>query len=617
MPIRLPRSRRLVLGLGVVAAFLAVLLIALAAFPWGVLRGTIERRLAAQVGRPVTIGSIARTDAFSFTPTILIRDVRVPQPAWAGTGTLAQVAETRVTFSAWSLLRGAFVPLAIDANGARLTLVRDAQGRKNWTKDKPGGSDGGNAPTLRALTLRDVTVTYRDAKRDRAFAVALTSDAAQGLRIAGTGSVRDTPVTITASAPAIGTGQGKPWPFQALIDGPALRFAARGTMDTPLDTRHMTVDIETRAQDLKLVDAIIAAGLFGTQPVALTAHARRDGAVWDVPRLSGTIGGSRIGGRVRVTKRDGRSILDGAVQARNFAFDDLASNEGKAKAAALRRTIGPRIVPNTRINIRKIDKTDGTIALTVHSFAGATGRTIKGLRGALAIDHQLLTLTGLRVALPRGTVTGSLRVDQRGGVPVPAVTIDLRLANSSIGALAGGPIDGRLDARVNVTGRGSTIREAVGAGNGRIGIVARDGSLPEKLASMMGFDIGAALLPDEGARAGLRCMALGLTLRGGTGTADPLLIDTTRSQARGTGTVRFPAESIALTFTGAPKTDGAIRLPGSATARGTLSSPQIDVPRETKSLGNVLKGLGRAISGKQGPRPADADCGALAARVLG
>ncbi len=618
MPIRsLALPRRLAIALGVVALILALLLVALAAFPWGVFRETIERRLGDSVGRPVTIASVERTDAFSFTPTVRIRDVTVPQPQGISGDALARIAETRVTFSAWAVLRGAFRPLAIDASGVRLALVRDAQGNRNWTRKAPGEGGGGGLTGLRNLTLREVTVDYRDDKRKRRFGVALTSDTTNGLRIAGTGTVRDTPVRVTASAPAIGTGQGKPWPFEALIDGPALRFAARGTMDRPLDTRHMTLAIDTRANDLKLIDAIVEAGLFGTQSVALKAQAHRDGDDWDITGLTGTIGASRIEGRVRVAKREGRTRLDGAVDARNFAFDDLASDEGKAKAAALRREIGPRVVPNTRINIAKIDKTDGSIDLRIHSFAGETGKAIRGLRGTLAIDRQLLTLTGLRIDLARGMLSGEMRVDQRHGADVPNVTLNLRLADSSIDALANdGTIDGRLDGRITLTGRGNTIREAVANGSGRIGLIARNGTLPQKLAAMMGFDVAGALLASEDERAGLRCMALGLSLRSGVGSADPLLIDTTRSQARGTGNVRFPQETIAFTLTGAPKTSGAIRLPGSATVHGTISSPQVTVPEETKSIGNVLKGLGRAITGRDGPRPTDADCAALSRRVL-
>ena len=72
----------------------------------------------------------------------------------------------------------------------------------------------------------------------------------------------------------------------------------------------------------------------------------------------------------------------------------------------------------------------------------------------------------------------------------------------------------------------------------------------------------------------------------------------------------------AIRLTGAPKRDAILRLPGSATMTGTLSRPDIVVPPEVKSVGNVFKALGRAITGRQGPVAQDADCEELSARVL-
>ena len=42
-------------------------------------------------------------------------------------------------------------------------------------------------------------------------------------------------------------------------------------MDAPLDTDHMTLAMTARAGDLKLIDAVIEAGLFGTQAVRMSA----------------------------------------------------------------------------------------------------------------------------------------------------------------------------------------------------------------------------------------------------------------------------------------------------------------------------------------------------------
>jgi uncharacterized protein involved in outer membrane biogenesis len=599
-------DRRLHWAGGGFLALVALLLLIVAAFPWDMLRSTIERSLSDRFGRPVTIGRIERLDRLSFTPTIMIRDLRVPQATWAGAGNLATIKAARIRFPVLPLLVGRhFSPEAIDVSGMRLRLVRAKDGRENWARPGDRSDGGGPQTTLRGLRLTDSIVSYRDAKADRDFVAHLAADTRSGVRLEGTGHVQGAPVRLAARGPAVESAAGKPWPFQAQIEGPSLGMEVTGTMDAPLDTHRMTLDMTARADDLKLIDAVIEAGLFGTQKIRLQAHVRHDAPDWVVTTLSGTIGGSDITGHITVRKRGGRTKLDGAVV---------------SKALAEERTTGPRLVPDTRINIRKIDRTDGTLRFEIrHLLAGRRRSSFTSMRGVLTMDHQLLTLSPLVMDMTRGRVDGSVRVDQRGGRMEPLVTIDLALRDSNVEALAGGggTVDGRVDARARLTGTGSSFREAVGRSDGSIGLVAREGSLPAKLAALIGFDVGRRLLEGSDDRAALRCIVLRLDMHGGIGRVDPLIIDTSESQSRGEGSIRFPDESVAIRLTGAPKQHSLLRLPGSITMSGTIRSPDVAIAPGTKSLGNIFTAIGRAITGDQGPEATDADCDALAARALG
>lgn len=600
----------------VVVAMVAVLVLGM--FPWGALRSTIEARLRDRFSEGVTIGSIERLDTFSFTPTIRIRTVRIPQAGWAGRGDLARIAQADVTFHALPLLIGRFRPDAIRISGMHLALVRTADRRENWDSGTKGGS-GGSRGRISGLTIVDSTIDYRDAKADRSFTAALTADTARGLRLTGTGTVRGTPVRIAVTGAAVEGLGDRPWPFMAKIDGPAIGMEARGTMDAPLDTHGMTLDLTARASDLKMLDGVIEAGLFGTQPVRLKAHVRRDAPDWSITGLSGTIGTSDLTGRLDVKKRDGRTNLTGDVAFGRLNFDDLSTDSGLAKGRSLERAIGPRLIPATRINIRKIDKTDGVITVSAKRIVdGAGPSTLTSLAGKVTLDRQLLLFSPLRIGLRTGAITGSVRVDQRGGRAEPLVTFDLALRDSNVAAIAGnvGAVEGRVEGRARLTGTGDTIREAIGRSSGTIGLFARDGSLPAKIAAMIGFDVGRALTAGETKRAALRCMAIGLDVRNGTGRANPLLIDTSESQSHGQGTVSFPSEALAIRLAGAPKRDSVLRLPGSVTVTGSIRAPEIVVPKEVKSAGNILKAIGRAISGKQEAVAADANCAALSARVL-
>lgn len=617
----LPSDRRLRLFAFAGYAALALIVVALltlALFPVGLFKGTVERVLSDRFGRPVTIGSIERTDVFSLTPEIIVRDLRVPQPEWAGPGDLARVQRAELTLATGPLLRGRIAPTAIRLAGAHFALVRDKSGRENWHKGDQSDQPSQHTPAIRDLEIADSTLSYRDAKRDRQFALTLAADTRIGLVARGRGTVRGEAVSVAIKGGAIGADT-KAWPFTATIDGAALAMTAKGTMASPLDTDRMALDVTARASDLKMIDAIIEAGLFSTQPVTLSAHVERTAPAWKVTELVGTIGRSRLAGRVDVTKVDGRTKIDGTLESSAFDPRDLASDAGLAKAAALKAAVGPKLVPNTRVDIHKITHTDGTIRFRIARLLSASGESaLRDASGTLTLDRQRLEIAPLRVGLREGAITGRMIVDQRGGARSPLVTLDLRMTGSSIGAIAGGggKVTGRLDARAHLVGRGDTIRAAVGTADGRIGVVARDGALPEKIADAIGFDAGRALFAGEDDRAGLRCVIFAADVRSGRGRVSPLIVDTTQSRLDGSGTISFPSEALSLKLTGAPKRGAVLRLPGAAYLSGTLERPNLVIPKEVKSVGNIFKAIGRAITGREGPSAQDANCAGLAARAL-
>ncbi|HJO67689.1 MAG TPA: AsmA family protein [Sphingomonas sanguinis] len=606
-----PRWTRVAAGMLIGVPLL--LLLILAVFPWGMLRSAVCRAATERFGRPVTIGSVHRIDSIGFHPTIAVEELKIPQAGWAGQGDFARVKRADIRFSVWPLLRGAFVPEDIRVSGLRLALVRDKQGRTNWSR--PGEpEEGGSSTDLQGLTVTDGVVSYRDAKEDREAVLSVAADPDKGVIAQGQGKVRGTPVRIAFTGAAVKSGR---WPFTATIAGDQLNMKAVGTMDRPLDTDAMTLDLDARADDLKRIDAVIEAGLFQTRAVALTAHVRHERPRWTITDLKGRIGRSDLAGHLTVDKKGGRTLLDGEVTARQLDFDDLSSALARAEAAALERRIGPRLVPNTRIDIGKIDTTDGTIRFKVGRVVSAQGPSaITGLSGRMVMAHQLLTIDAIRLALHEGLVTGQAVIDQRNGAKLPTLSLDLRLRGASVLSLSGETkITGRVAARAKLAGMGETVRDAVGRSNGRIGLVVANGTLPDRYAAALGFDAGAAFMGDSG-RATLRCLVLGVDMTNGTGRANPLVVDTSRSRLDGRGTVSFPDERLALTLTGAPKQGATLRLAGAATVAGTLEKPDLVIPKEVKSVGNIFKSIGRAITGDTGPKAQNAACGTLARQVL-
>jgi hypothetical protein len=613
------------------AALLIALLIILAAFPVGILRSAAERSLSKEFGAPVELGALERDSLFSFTPLITARDLCIGQPAWAGTGNMATVKRASARVSIFSILTGDAAPRTLDVEGLDLALVRDADGNSNWGGPANRKHEAGKPLRIAELRVRAGRFTLKDAKRRLDIAGTIDADLRKGLRIAASGSFNGTAATLQANGGGPSATAGA-WPFTARLSSRILDVNARGTMAAPLDTTAMKMKISARGTSLKQLDHIIEAGLFGTQAIGLDGDVRRKGEDWFIDSLRGKIGRSTIRATAKILKREGRTKIDGTIDAPELDFDDLADDAGLAAARAKEARIGPRILPDTRINLEKMGPTDGTIRVSIARLLIKGGSVFQSLSGTLKLDHQVLRFENAVAGLERGKMTGWVKVDSRN--PTPILTTELRIEGASLDAFIGQPdmIRGPLRGIVRITGRGDTVRQAFAAGSGKIAFVSTSGAMNSAAAYVIGQDLGGAIgqkIGGDDEMTPIRCGILTFRVKNGKLTPAPLVIDTAISRARGSGLIDLDSETVALSMTGAASEKPGLKLVDPLKVKGTLSSPEISfapVDKNGKS-GGLLGAVGRSIGTALGlrkdpnagtplPRPGSVNCRELAAAAL-
>jgi uncharacterized protein involved in outer membrane biogenesis len=582
------------------------------------MRSLVESRLSSAAHAPVQVGAVTRDSAFSYTPVVSVRDVRVAQPAWAGQGDFVRVASASVRVPVFDLLFGRFRPDRVSIDGARVALVRDANGRANWKPDGPQKVEGkGSPPSLSDLTVTDTQIVLRDAKRNLIVAGPLSVDAAHGLRLSASGTFRDTPATLTLTGGRIaGIDPAAPYPFAAKLVSPALDLDVAGLTQGVLDTRHFTAKLHARAPTLKNLDYMIEAGLFGTQPIDLTGTIRHDGRDWYVDRLAGGVGRSRIDGQATVHKEGIRTLIDARVHATQFDFDDLSDTQGRAASAARLARVGPRVIPPTRIDLSKLWKTDGTIRFAADHLLASGGTVFKSLSGTINLDHKVLTVSNVVATLASGQMTGSAKVDHRDGLP--KLSIDFRLAGLTLEHLVGKPdiVSGRVRGHIALSGQGETVREALARAGGHAAIVATQGSVKRLIADVLGQNLSGAVghaIGGPSQQVPLRCLVADFRGTNGVLVPHPLEIDTGASVGRGTGRIVLDGERLDLTLAGTSKSRAFLRIADPVRIAGTLSDPSITVAglgtQDKPSAGGLLKVLGRSLKEALGLKKPDPTAG--------
>lgn len=630
--------RRMRLIIASAAAFLIVLILLPGMVPANMLRSLIIDKLQGASDRDVAVGTVTRDSFFSYSPVITVHDIRVAQPAWAGAGDLVRLKSIAARVSVLDILTGDGRPDRVRIDGLDLALVRDKDGRSNWEGD---GKDDRDNPTpgLTDLEISNSHFSFTDRKRGLALEGPIAVDSKNGLRAEAKGTFLESQASFAFSGGAIaGIDPKADYPFKMSLESPALTLTAKGSMQGVLNTGRFSASLSARAPTLKNLDRIIEAGLFGTQPIDLRATVAHDDRDWFIKGLNGSIGRSHLSGKADVLKRDGRTKINATLHATALDFDDLADDAGLARAAALKRRIGPRIIPNTRINLSKMGPTDGQMDFAIDRLLSRRDTVFRSLKGRLSLDHKVVRISSLAVGLQSGRMTGNLEVDHRSGAP--KLSTDLTVRGASLSDLIGNGdiVSATMQGRVKLSGSGDTIRAALEKADGKAAMVASGGSVRATVAHVLGQNLSGAvgkIIDDPKARVPLRCLVANFTARNGILTPSPLAVDTEISIGRGEGRIALDGETISLILRGGAKGESALRIVDPIRISGTLNAPEVSVAglgkaedAEKPSLGDVLKvatksigsALGIGSSDKQDKafkrRPKSLNCDAVVAAAM-
>ncbi len=136
------------------------------------------------------------------------------------------------------------------------------------------------------------------------------------------------------------------------------------------------------------------------------------------------------------------------------------------------------------------------------------------------------------------------------------------------------PVDGPLRARIALKGRGNSIHALASNATGTVTAVLPHGALRSSLAELAGLDLRGLGLMASGSKSdtGIRCAVASFDVKGGTLTAQRLLVDTDPVLISGQGTIDLDSEALDLQFEGRPK-HPRLRVRAPLLVRGTLRHP--------------------------------------------
>ena len=588
------------------ASVLAVVILAVVIFvllfQWNWLRGPLARAISGRIHRPVAITGNLVVHPWSWSPTATVNGLVIGNPAWAGPAPMAKLPSLTVQMKILPFIfRGKMILPLVEADSPRIALERDASGRVNWNfsqnpKAKP------ILPAIGHLVIRDGAVRYADARGRLNFAGVITSNetvsgASRGtFLLQGTGTLNGAAFRArVGGGPLINIDPNRPYDFTASLEGQETHLTVSGAVTHPFNLAGISGRFSVQGEDLADLYRLTSIALPNSPPYDLKAGFARNGKYYALRHMVGRVGQSDLTGSVSIDDSTGRPFVRADLASRLVRAADLVAVVGGApkkgtpgalspaeKIAAAKLQAEHRLLPDATLDASRIRGMDAKVFYKA-TMVEAGKVPIRDLRLGVTLDHSLLTINPLQMALSQGQLAGTIRIDARRKLQTNA--IDLRLTNAQLVNLlppkGGAPsIEGGVWARARLTGTGNSVRSAAATANGTVTLVMPGGKVRKTIADMLNLDLGRtaiALITKNKQDTPVRCGVADFRARNGVLTADEMMLDTGLVQVRGSGDIDLRNETVNLRLQGKPKKITLVRLDAPITVTGMLASPKIGV----------------------------------------
>lgn len=576
--------------IGVAAGCLLLVLAALgfaAAVQAGYFRGPLLRLVSTRVGRPVEVAGALRLELFSRHPTVTAAVVTIGNPSWMPAGPFAEIGELSLVIDLPGIHRR-FGLLRLSMKSATLHLERDASGKSNWQWTKPGETPSKKRlQILRSLWVPDAHILLADERRHLHFDGTISvlddaADAPQPLKMTGAGQLNGRPATFELTGDPLATStHDAPYRFSFAEHSSGSSLSGRGELPRPFDFTQLDAAFEAAGADLKDLYYLAGVSLVNTGRYELSGHFSRRGNVFTFSDLSATSGQSDAKGRVVITSSTGNTAPSREIDLES-QFLRLADLGLRAAGRAPEiEEKARRLLSDAAFNPTGLRHGDARIQYRARRLQ--VGRvTLTGLSAHGTIEHGVLDIAALSAGLLGGKLSAHGKLDANSDPP--RASADIRIADADLGQYpwkhAGpAPIDGLLQARILISGNGSSIHQIAASANGTVTAFVPQGSMRDSLAEATGVDLrGLGLLLSKDKReTPLRCAAAIFKEEHGTLVAQRLVADTEPVLITGDGEIHLDSEALELKIRGQPKGVRFLRFNSPLLVGGTLAHPTVSI----------------------------------------
>ncbi|WP_077001079.1 AsmA family protein [Variovorax sp. KK3] len=635
----------------VLLGLLVALLLVLVFFPWDVLRWPVNRYVSDLTGRKFEITRRLDVDLGWRGATIKLDGIEFANPPWARDPYLVKAERAEFELRFWPLLSKRVVIPRIALQSPALGLQMEEDGRRTWALGKDT-SDSGTAPVIGLLEVDNGTLDFLADYQGVDMHADFSFDSARGdmpLSYRIKGRYQRQPLTAqgrTGNVLQIEAAGQPPFPIEIDATAGRTRLKASGTVAALATLDGVDANFDLKGQNLGDLYNLLGIALPQTSPYAISGELRKRAKLWEAIGLKGKLGLSDIGGDMRFDQSAKLPYLSGALRSRVMDMDDLGPliglppTERSAKAVEgvappptitevkrAKRDPGLKVLPTTPLDFERLRAMNADVKYTADSIRNVRDVPLDKGSVQVKLKDAVLTLDPLALGVAGGSLAGAIRIDAAQNPADIRAALDIRAMqlNRLIPKVETMRTSfGKLDGRVNLSGRGNSVAGWLGGASGDVAALTGRGEFSNLLLEFMGLDGGEVIkfLLRGDRNVVLRCAAMAFDVDKGTMHSRSVVMDTEDTVFRVSGQASLSKETLDFVIRPEPKDMSILSLRTPLLVKGTFGSPSAGVeavPLITRGAAALAFGainplLALAATIETGPG-SDADCGEVLAQA--
>ncbi len=599
-----------VVAIGALAAFLLT-------FDVNRYKAELDAFVERQTGRRFEVAGEIRFVP-SLLPTLAVEDVALGNAPWAPDADFLRVQRAEAQVALMPLLKRRIEVRRIDLHGLALDLRTGANGERNWIMTRAGGGEQRIlSAALRDLaidqvSIADSVVRYRAAGGAPVHELAIR-------RLHARADSPQSPVTVDLEGRYLAhpvTARGTLGSWSALAAGGAVTvdlggeigavaYRIGGELPRAVGTRPLAIGLQAR--DLAEVGQLLGREWPPLSPASLTARLSRQGERYLLDAIDAKAGRSALSGSLTVALNGAGPDLSGAMHAPLIDLTEVAPPPAER---------GGRVLPSAAIFIDRLPPGSARIGLDAATVS-LHKLDLADVSATVTVGDGVLRVEPLRAGVAGGGVDGAVTITPTlapapvppAAAAAPVVRLDLRGAGILPGRLpqfqdkriSGAPVDFSLD----IDGRGRSLAEVMGSGNGRVLVRVGPGTVPSHLGSAdLLFDTLRLLNPlsARGAHTRIECAVFNFGVREGLASSrEGVALRTDQLTVLGGGLVDLKTEGLDIGVQPKPRSGSGLNVAslGGDLVRigGTLSDPKPAADAEAVAGVGLKVGAAMATGG--------------------